>query len=80
MSMQSENKDTRENTDQQRRNDGVQGVSSDRARAAGTTAGPEAGQDSQQSDQSSGASQENEFPPNETDDEQYDQGTVRRAP
>lgn len=46
--------------------------------ANGTIGKPAASQDGQQSTPHS--SQQAEMPPSQTDDDQYDQGTVKRAP
>ena len=65
MSMQSENTDTKQQIAQQ---PGTQGPGQQGGAAGG----------SEQSDEN--ANQQGELPPSQTDDDQYDQGTVKRAP
>jgi hypothetical protein len=70
MSMQNEGKNVEGNTEQQKMHDGASSAGSAGTRDPGAEGETSASQDSQQSD----------MPPSETDDDQYDQGTVQRAP
>ena len=73
MSMQNEGKDVKEGNDQQATRDGTGSAGSG---GSGAMGGPAADQGNQQSGQQS--SQQGAMPPSQTDDDQYDQGTVRR--
>jgi hypothetical protein len=70
MSMQSEGKDAKEGKDQQATRDGTGDSGS------GSMGRPATDQGNQQSGQQS--SQQGAMPPSQTDDDQYDQGTVQR--
>jgi hypothetical protein len=70
MSMQNESKDVRGNTDQQKPGNNTGNIGSVGTGDSGAMGEAAARQGSQQA----------EMPPSETDDDQYDQGTVKRAP
>lgn len=70
MSMQNEGKDVNANSDDQGMRPGTGTAGSGSTADPGAVPQPTAGEGGQQA----------EMPPSETDDDQYDQGTVRRAP
>jgi hypothetical protein len=70
MSMQNEGKNVEDSTEQQKIRDGKGNAGSVSTGDIGAEGEPAVNQGSQQA----------EMPPSETDDDQYDQGTVQRAP
>lgn len=70
MSMQNEGKDVKESSNRQGMPDGADSTVGVGEGDIGAAPQPGAGQGSQQAG----------MPPSKTDDDQYDQGTVRRAP
>lgn len=79
MAMQSEEKDAKEGNDQhQIRLDDPGSASSGGTGDMGAKGGQAADQGNQQSGTQS--SQQGAMPPSETDEDQYDQGTIQRAP
>jgi hypothetical protein len=88
MSMQSESKDSKARNHQSTRDGttdsagGFDTGSTGSTGDVGATGGSAASEGSQQSGQQSSqqSSQQNAMPPSETDDDQYDQGTVQQVP
>lgn len=78
MSMQSEGKDAKEGTHQQITRADTGGTSTGGTGNIGVKEEQGVDQGNQQSSKQS--SQQGAMPPSETDDDQYDQGTVQRAP
>lgn len=78
MSMQSENKDSEVRNHQSTCNGTAGSAGGVGAGDTGATVRPVANQGNQQSGQQS--SQQTTLPPSQTDDDQYDQGTVQQAP
>lgn len=76
MSMQSEGEDVKGREDQRSTPDGVGGTDSAGTTNTGATKGPVADNGGQQSGPQD--SQQGAMPPSQTDDDQYDQGTVQR--
>ena len=78
MSMQSEGEDAKGRDDHQSTPNDAGSADSGGASDTGAIGGPAAGEEGQQSGQQD--SQQGAMPPSQTDDDQYDQGTVQREP
>jgi hypothetical protein len=78
MSMQSEGEDAKGRDDHESTRKDAASADSGGTGDTGAAGGPAAGKDGQQPGQQDG--QQDAMPPSQTDDDQYDQGTVQREP